>query len=77
MYHICFVYIYPLNGYWELNLFEEPCFTLVATITSLARELNPTGVGEDLALDNPQELICHKTPSKQPNLINVSQQSDP
>ena len=45
MYHICFVYIYPLNGY---NSFEEPCFTLVATITSLARELKPTGVGEHI-----------------------------
>ena len=31
MYHICFVYIYPLNGYRELNLFEEPFFTLEAT----------------------------------------------
>ena len=30
MYHICFVYIYQLNGYRELNLFEEACFTLVA-----------------------------------------------
>ena len=28
-----FVYIYPRNGYRELNSFEEPCFTLVATIT--------------------------------------------
>ena len=46
MYHICFVYIYPLNGYRELNSFEEPCFTLVTTITSLATELKPTGVGE-------------------------------
>ena len=26
MYHICFVYIYPLNGYQELNSFEGPCF---------------------------------------------------
>ena len=40
MYHICSVYIYPLNGYQELNSFEEPCFTLVATITSFAREIN-------------------------------------
>ena len=39
IYHICFVYIYLLNSYRELNSFEEPCFTLVATITSLAREL--------------------------------------
>ena len=28
--------VYPLNGYRELNSFEEPCFTLVATIISLA-----------------------------------------
>ena len=48
MYHISFVYIYLLNDYQELNSFEEPCFTLVATITSLARELNPTGVGEHI-----------------------------
>ena len=33
------------NGNRELNSFEEPCFTLVATITSLAREINPTVVG--------------------------------
>ena len=48
--YITFVlfYIYPLNGYRELNSFEEPCFTLVATITSLTRELNPTGVGEHI-----------------------------
>ena len=46
MYHICFVCIYPLNGYRELNSFEEPCFMLVATITSFAREPNPTEVGE-------------------------------
>ena len=50
-YQICFVYIYPFNGYRELNSFEEPCFTLVATITSFARELNPTGVGE--------HIYCH------------------
>ena len=51
MYHICFVYIYPLNGYREVNSFEEPCFTLVANITSLARELNPTGEGK--------HIYCH------------------
>ena len=49
--HISVVYIYLLNGYRELNLFEEPCFTLVATITSLARELNPTGLGK--------HIYCH------------------
>ena len=43
-----FVYIYPLDGYRELNSIEEPCFTLVATITSLARELNRTGVKEHI-----------------------------
>ena len=37
--HLFLFSIYPLNGYRELNSFEEPCFTLVATITSLAREL--------------------------------------
>ena len=51
MYHICFVYIYPLNGYRELNSFEEPCFMLVAIITPFTRELNPTGVGE--------HIYCH------------------
>ena len=48
MYHICFVYTYPFNGYRELNSFEESCFMLVATITSLTRELNPTGVEEHI-----------------------------
>ena len=42
---ITFGYIYLLNDYRELNSYEEPCITLVETITSLARELNPTGVG--------------------------------
>ena len=46
-----FVYIYPLNGYREVDSFEEPCFTLVATITSLATELNPTEAGE--------HIYCH------------------
>ena len=32
MYHICFIDIYPLNGYRELNSFEVPCLTRVATI---------------------------------------------
>ena len=48
MYHICFVYIYPLKSYRELNSFEEPCFMLAETITSFARELNSTGVGEHI-----------------------------
>ena len=48
-----FVYIYPLNGSRELDSFEEPCITLVATITSLAKELNPTGVGEHIY------IYCH------------------
>ena len=49
MYHICcFFYIYPLNGYQELNSFEESCITLVATITFLGRELKLTEVGEDI-----------------------------
>ena len=51
--HLCFVYICPLNSYRVLNSFEEPCFTLVATITSLARELNSTGVGEYIY------IYCH------------------
>ena len=37
MYHFCFVYIYPLNGYRELNSVEEPCLTRVATVTYFAR----------------------------------------
>ena len=49
--HLFFVYIYPLNGYRELNSFEEPCITLVATITSHTWELNPTGVWE--------HIYCH------------------
>ena len=60
MYHNCFVYIYPLNSYRELNSFEEPCFTLVANITSLARELNPTGVGGHT------EQVLEATLTKQP-----------
>ena len=36
-----FVYIYPLNSYRELNSFEEPYLTRVATVTSFARVLNP------------------------------------
>ena len=46
MYHICFDYIYPLNGYRELNSFEEPCFKLVTTITSLARQLSLSYVAD-------------------------------
>ena len=44
---IVIVYIYPLNGYRELDSFEEPCiYANGNTITSFARELNPTEVGE-------------------------------
>ena len=40
-------YIYPLNGYQELDSYEEPCiYANGNTFISLARELNPTGVGE-------------------------------
>ena len=43
------VYIHPLNGYWELNSYEEPCiYANGNAITSFARELNPTGVGEHI-----------------------------
>ena len=46
---IVIVYIYPLNGYRELDSYEEPCiYTDGNTITSFARELNPTGVGEHI-----------------------------
>ena len=38
---IAFVYIYLLNGYRELDSYEEPCIT--QPFTYLARELNPTG----------------------------------
>ena len=44
---IVIVYINPLNGYRELHLYEEPCiYANGNTITSFARELNPTGVRE-------------------------------
>ena len=43
-------YIYMLNDYWDLNSFEEPCFTWVATIASFAIKLNPTGV---------RSIYCH------------------
>ena len=35
----CF-YVYPLNGYQELNSFEGPCLMWVANVSSFARELN-------------------------------------
>ena len=41
-----FFYIYLLNGYRELNSFEEPCLTQVSTVTPFAREVNPMGLGE-------------------------------
>ena len=46
---IVIVYIFPLNGYWELESNEEPCiYANGKTITSFAWELNPTGVGEHI-----------------------------
>ena len=46
---IVIVYIYPLNGYRELDSYEEPCiYANGNTFTSFARELNPTGVGEHI-----------------------------
>ena len=42
--HLFFVYLYPLNGYRELDSYEEPWQW--QPFTSLARDLNPTGVGE-------------------------------
>ena len=39
-------YIYPLNGYREVDSYEETCiYANGNTITSFARELNPMGVG--------------------------------
>ncbi len=58
MYHIGFVYINPLNGYRELNSYKELCFTLLATITSLARELIPTGVGEHIYFHPQTAGLC-------------------
>ena len=51
MYHICFVfvYIYPLNSYRKLILFEEPWLTRVATITYFVTEFNATEVGEHIS----------------------------
>ncbi len=46
MYYICFVHVYPLNCNRELNSFDEPRLTRVATITSFAVEFNPAGAGE-------------------------------
>ena len=46
---ITIVYIHPLNSYRELNSYEEPCIDANGNaITSFARELNPTGVGEHI-----------------------------
>ena len=45
--NLIIVYIYPLNGYRGLDSYEEPCiYANGNTITSFARELNPTVVGE-------------------------------
>ena len=61
MYHLCFVYTYPFNGYRELNLFKESCLTQVATITSFGRELNLTGVGEhhqrEMIIENIAQIL--------------------
>ena len=46
---IIIVYIYPLNGYRELDSYEKPrIYANGNTITSFARELNPTGLGEHI-----------------------------
>ena len=51
---IVIIYIYPLNGYRELDSYEEPCiYANGKTITSFARELNPKGVGEHIY------IYCH------------------
>ena len=51
---IVIVYIFPLNGYRELDSYEEPCIHANGNaITSFARELNPTGVGEHIY------IYCH------------------
>ena len=55
--HLFCLHIYPLNGYRELNSFEEPWFMLVATVTSFAREVNPTGVGEHIYY-HPRQTDC-------------------
>ena len=43
-----YFYIHPLNGYHELNSYMKSLAINVNgnTITSFARELNPTGVGK-------------------------------
>ena len=44
-----------VNGYRELNSYEEPCISVNGkAIISFAREFNPTGVGEHLHM-----LYCH------------------
>ena len=48
IYHFLFrLHIYMLNGYWELNSFEECCIMQVATINSLAWELNYISIYTD------------------------------
>ena len=61
MYHICFVYIYPHNGYWELKSFKEPCLTQVATITSFTRELNLMGVVEHIVIYRQTFSLYHNS----------------
>ena len=42
-------YIYTLNGYGEIDSYEEPCiYANGNTITSFARELKSIGVGEHI-----------------------------
>ena len=41
--------MYPLNGYRELDSYEEPCIYANGNrINSFARELNPRRVGEHI-----------------------------
>ena len=49
---ITIVYIYPFNGYRDLNPYMKRIVINAYgnTITSFARELNPTGVGEYISL---------------------------
>ena len=58
---IVIVYIYPLNGYWELDSFEKPCEWRVTTTTTFARELKPTGVGENILSSTDRLFRCITT----------------
>ena len=58
--NLIIVYIYPLNGYRELDSYEEPCiYANGNTITSFARELNPTVVGEYIYIYIYIYIYCH------------------